>query len=75
MGDGINTNTQQSNNKAGRWQTKQQEGAANIMARRKGWTMQDKQVTEQGTTQDNLAGDDKTRGGSGGHSAWQAGNE
>jgi hypothetical protein len=63
VGDGINANTQQSNGKTGGWRTMQQEGAANIMARRKGRTMQDKQVMEKGTMQGNWVGDDTTRGG------------
>ncbi len=63
MGGNINTNTQQSNGKAGGCQTKKQEGVANIMARRKWWTTQDKWVTEKRTTQGNWAGNDTTRRG------------
>ncbi len=40
----------------------QQEGAANMMARRKGQTMQDKRVTERRTMQGDQVGEDTTRG-------------
>jgi hypothetical protein len=43
------------NDKAGRWQTTQQERVVDITVKRKGRTTRDKRVTEKGTTQGNEA--------------------
>jgi hypothetical protein len=56
MGVGINANMQQSNGKAGGWQTTQREGATNITAKKKGQTMQDKRVMEKVTMQGDWVG-------------------